>query len=328
MRGPGDRDIAVGMEVAGNGAEAPGSRKIGGRIPKWLNSVRWTAPSIGGERANLMIGHLVVWFIFAFGVHLFAEQLYNISFFGWPLNYYLAAQGSLIVFVVQLFVFNRQQNAIRRSVRRRRSQSPRQLGGPTHENAVGRRVLHAKPAEACTPFIPAASWHFFALMAVLEQFGLSAQAIGILFVAFTIGIYAFIGILSRTMAVEAYYVAGRSVPPVFNGMATRCGGWGSGGWGGGGGASFDTPWLAACSYRATPYMAFIVGWTGGYILVATIMAPYLRKFGCYTVRTSSVRSYGGKLDRFAGGRRAGRGVASLCDGHRSRPRVPSQHARS
>jgi len=61
---------------------------------------------------------------------------------------------------------------------------------------------------------------FFALMAVLEQFGLSAQAIGILFVAFTIGIYAFIGILSRTMAVEAYYVAGRSVPPVFNGMAT------------------------------------------------------------------------------------------------------------
>lgn len=61
---------------------------------------------------NLMIGHLVVWFIFAFGVHLFAEQLYNISFFGWPLNYYLAAQGSLIVFVVQLFVFNRQQNAI------------------------------------------------------------------------------------------------------------------------------------------------------------------------------------------------------------------------
>jgi len=51
VRGPGDRDIAVGMEVAGNGAEAPGSRKIGGRIPKWLNSVRWTAPSIGGERA-------------------------------------------------------------------------------------------------------------------------------------------------------------------------------------------------------------------------------------------------------------------------------------
>ncbi len=61
---------------------------------------------------NLMIGHLIVWFVFAYGVHLFAYQLYQISFFGWPLNYYLAAQGSLIVFVVQLFLFNRQQNAI------------------------------------------------------------------------------------------------------------------------------------------------------------------------------------------------------------------------
>jgi putative solute:sodium symporter small subunit len=61
---------------------------------------------------NLMIGHLVVWFIFAYGVHMFAYQLYQISFFGWPLNYYLAAQGSLIVFVVQLFLFNRQQHAI------------------------------------------------------------------------------------------------------------------------------------------------------------------------------------------------------------------------
>jgi putative solute:sodium symporter small subunit len=61
---------------------------------------------------NLMIGHLVVWFIFSYGVHMFAYQLYQISFFGWPLNYYLAAQGSLIVFVVQLFLFNRQQHAI------------------------------------------------------------------------------------------------------------------------------------------------------------------------------------------------------------------------
>jgi len=61
---------------------------------------------------NLMIGHLVVWFIFSYGVHMFAYQLYQVSFFGWPLNYYLAAQGSLIVFVVQLFLFNWQQNAI------------------------------------------------------------------------------------------------------------------------------------------------------------------------------------------------------------------------
>ncbi|MDD3518280.1 MAG: DUF4212 domain-containing protein [Chromatiales bacterium] len=61
---------------------------------------------------NLMIGHLIVWFIFAFGVHWFAAPLNNISFLGWPLGYYFSAQGSLIVFVVQLFMFNKQQHAI------------------------------------------------------------------------------------------------------------------------------------------------------------------------------------------------------------------------
>lgn len=61
---------------------------------------------------TLMIIHLVVWFIFSFVVHWFAVSLNNISFLGWPLGYYMAAQGSLIVFVVQLFLFNRQQHAI------------------------------------------------------------------------------------------------------------------------------------------------------------------------------------------------------------------------
>lgn len=61
---------------------------------------------------NLMIGHLAVWLVFGYVVHWFAVALNNISFFGWPLGYYMAAQGSLIVFVVQLFLFNRQQHAI------------------------------------------------------------------------------------------------------------------------------------------------------------------------------------------------------------------------
>jgi putative solute:sodium symporter small subunit len=61
---------------------------------------------------TLMIIHLTVWFIFAYVVHWFAVPLNNITFLGWPLGYYMAAQGSLIVFVVQLFLFNRQQHAI------------------------------------------------------------------------------------------------------------------------------------------------------------------------------------------------------------------------
>jgi cation/acetate symporter len=130
---------------------------------------------------------------------------------------------------------------------------------------------------------------FFALMAFFETLGLSAKWIGILFVLFTITIYAFIGILSRTMAVEAYYVAGRSVPPVFNGMATAAD-WMSG-------ASF-VAMAGGIFMSGHPYMAFIVGWTGGYILVATLMAPYLRKFGCYTVPDFIGTRYGGKLTRF------------------------------
>jgi cation/acetate symporter len=130
---------------------------------------------------------------------------------------------------------------------------------------------------------------FFALMAVLEQFGVGANVIGILFLMFTIVIYAFIGVLSRTMEVGAYYVAGRSVPPVFNGMATAAD-WMSG-------ASFVA--MAGGIFMAGHgYMAFVVGWTGGYILVATLMAPYLRKFGCYTVPDFIGTRYGGKLTRF------------------------------
>ena len=61
---------------------------------------------------------------------------------------------------------------------------------------------------------------FIILMAIAEQAGMSAKLIGIFFVAFTVLIYALIGWLSRTLQVDAYYVAGRQVPTVFNGMAT------------------------------------------------------------------------------------------------------------
>ena len=61
---------------------------------------------------------------------------------------------------------------------------------------------------------------FIILMALAEQAGVSAKNIGVMFVAFTVLIYALIGYLSRTIQVDAYYVAGRQVPTVFNGMAT------------------------------------------------------------------------------------------------------------
>ncbi|MCY4452601.1 MAG: cation acetate symporter [Immundisolibacterales bacterium] len=130
---------------------------------------------------------------------------------------------------------------------------------------------------------------FILLMAVLEQMGTSADTIGILFVGFTVLIYAAIGWLSRTMQVDAYYVAGRTVPPVFNGMATAAD-WMSG-------ASFVA--MAGGIYMGGhAYLAFVVGWTGGYVLVAALMAPYLRKFGCYTVPDFIGTRYGGNTARF------------------------------
>ena len=141
------------------------------------------------------------------------------------------------------------------------------------------------------------SWYtggFFAfvvVLAVLEQMGLSRQWIGFVFLLATIGLYAGIGIMSRTNDAAEYYVAGRRVPAVYNGMAT------------------GADWMSAASFigmAGTLYLtgysglAFIMGWTGGYCLVALFLAPYMRKFGQFTVPDFLGERYGGNLPRFIG----------------------------
>ncbi|WP_439578718.1 sodium:solute symporter family protein [Elioraea sp.] len=132
---------------------------------------------------------------------------------------------------------------------------------------------------------------FVVILAGLEQMGVPDRIIGYLFVALTIGVYAYIGILSRTMQVSEYYVAGRRVPAIYNGMAT------------------GSDWMSAASFigmagslYALGYggLAFVLGWTGGYVLVAILLAPYLRKFGQYTVPDFLGARYGGNVARFVG----------------------------
>ena len=118
---------------------------------------------------------------------------------------------------------------------------------------------------------------FIGLVALLwlgELWGLSREWIGFIFLITTIGVYATIGVLCRTTDANAYYVADRSVPPAYNGMAT------------------GADWMSAASFiglSGTLYltgyagMAFILGWTGGYCLVALLLAPYLRKFARFTI---------------------------------------------
>ncbi len=124
---------------------------------------------------------------------------------------------------------------------------------------------------------------FIALLAVAEQLGMGRRAIGMSFLLATIALYAMIGIMSRTLQVDEYYVAGRRVPAFFNGMATA------------------SDWMSAASFIAmagTLYLqgydglAFIMGWTGGYVLVAVFLAPYLRKFGQFTVSDFLGARYG------------------------------------
>ena len=132
---------------------------------------------------------------------------------------------------------------------------------------------------------------FVIVLAILEQIGVPNTIIGYLFVFLTIGVYALIGIMSRTMQISEYYVAGRRVPAIYNGMAT------------------GSDWMSAASFigmAGTLYalgydgLAFVLGWTGGYVLVAVLLAPYLRKFGAYTVPDFLGARYGGNLARFCG----------------------------
>jgi cation/acetate symporter len=132
---------------------------------------------------------------------------------------------------------------------------------------------------------------FVIAMAILEQLGLPPKYILWAYMALTVLIYAFIGILSRTSQVSEYYVAGRAVPAIYNGMATGAD-WMSG-------ASFVG---MAGSLYVLGYdgLAFVLGWTGGYVLVAVLLAPYLRKFGAYTVPDFLGTRYGGNLPRLLG----------------------------
>jgi cation/acetate symporter len=129
---------------------------------------------------------------------------------------------------------------------------------------------------------------FIGALAVLEQHGMPPRWIGYSFLFFTISMYAVIGIVSRTTDVSEYYVAGRRVPAFFNGMAT------------------GADWMSAASFiglAGTLYLsgfqglAYVIGWTGGFVLVALLLAPYLRRFGQYTVPDFLGARYGGNAIR-------------------------------
>ncbi len=130
---------------------------------------------------------------------------------------------------------------------------------------------------------------FVILLAILEQVGVPNKILGYLFVGFTIAVYAVIGVMSRTAQISEYYVAGRRVPAFYNGMAT------------------GADWMSAASFVGMAGTLFllgydgltwVLGWTGGYVLVSILIGPYLRKFGAYTVPDFMSFRFGGNFARF------------------------------
>ena len=100
------------------------------------------------------------------------------------------------------------------------------------------------------------------------------QTLTYIFVGATFALYIGIAIWSRAATTGDFYVAGRGVHPIANGMATAA------------------DWMSAASFISMAGLiaflgyggsVYLMGWTGGYVLLALLLAPYLRKFGKFTV---------------------------------------------
>lgn len=136
---------------------------------------------------------------------------------------------------------------------------------------------------------------FLLLMTWAESEGLSRHWIGPIFLFVPVMVYAAIGVWGRTSDADEYYVAGRRIPPVYNGMA----------------AAAD--WMSAASFISLSGalylqgfsgtsgqpggLAYLLGWTGGFCLVAMLVAPHLRAMNLYTLPDFFQARYGGQWPR-------------------------------
>ncbi len=216
-------------------------------------------------QANLrLIGpYLLIWFFSFTMPAVLAPALNQINVLtGFPLGYYMGAQGSLIMFILLAVLFNWRMRRLDRAYGLEAVITPEERGRR-------RRILG---------FYVAFTVGFILLVvvvAILDAISyIPPGAISWLFLILTVGIYAVIGLRMRTKDLDEYYVAGRRVPGLFNGLAT------------------GSDWMSAASFISMAGalyllgyegLAYITGWTGGYVLLMLLLAPYLRKFGQFTI---------------------------------------------
>jgi cation/acetate symporter len=228
---------------------------------------------------RLHAGLLALWFAVSFGVVFFAQDL-QIVIAGWPIGFWFAAQGSVLVFIAIVVVFAWVSN------RRDTSES----GFDQQAYRLSSRKFHKRFALYVVCLLL-----FLLGLALAERAGLSKAWVAGIFLAATLVMYAVIGVYGRTADASEYYVAGRRIPAVYNGMATAA------------------DWMSAASFislagglylqgfsgaGAQPGgLAYVLGWTGGFCLVALLVAPYLRRMKLYTVPDYFAVRFGGRWPR-------------------------------
>ena len=229
-------------------------------------------PSLHFWRANtrLISALLLVWAAAVFLPPLLAPWLNQFVVFGFPLGYYATAQGALVVFLALIWGYIWRAGRL-----------GQQFGGVRSVAPGGTRLV----------FVLFFAW--FALLGLglvlLERVtAITTSGIGWLLLVVTITIYAVIGITNRASSLDDYFVAGRRIPAFFNGLA------------------IGADWMSAASFISMAGtlwllgyegLAYIVGWTGGYVLLALLLAPYLRIFGQYTVPDFIAARYEGNAAR-------------------------------
>lgn len=232
----------------------------------------------GASISRLQIGLLLAWFLASFGVVFFAGQLQQVVR-GWPLAYWFAAQGSVLVFIAIVAIFAWFAN-------RREAQDP---ALDDFYAKYQRRIHHRFIAYVVVLLL------FLLALALAEQAGLRKIWVGAIFLFATVFFYALIGIYGRTSKASEYYVAGRKIPPIYNGMAVAA------------------DWMSAASFISMAGglylqgfsgagsqpggLVYVLGWTGGFCLVALLVAPHLRAMNLYTVPDFFDRRFGGRWPR-------------------------------
>lgn len=230
-----------------------------------------------GSRLQVIL--LILWFVASFGVVFFADSL-TFQLAGWPLAFWFAAQGGVVVFIGIVVAFARRANR----------HDPESAVSDWPGYGLVKRRLNRRFIGYVLTLVA-----FIVFLALAEQSGLPKAWIAGIFLFSTLVLYAVIGIRSRTADAAEYYVAGRRIPAMYNGMATAA------------------DWMSAASFislagglylqgfsgtgNQTGGLAYILGWTGGFCLVALLVAPYLRGMGLYTVPDFFAARFGGRWPR-------------------------------